>query len=84
MKKLLYLTVIALTVSLTYSNLSFAVCGEGPPDTFTCNTNPPNPDPTGIQQGGNNNNLTVNVLPGAEIDTDNGNGGDGIETGRWE
>lgn len=79
MKKLLYISVLALTVCLTYSQVTFAVCGGGP-TVFTCDTNPPNPDPDGVQQGGNAN-ITINVLPGAGIDTVNGNGGDAIEYG---
>ena len=62
-------TILALVFTLAYSQITHAVCTEGPPDTFTCNTNPPNPDPNGVQQAGNNNNLTVTVLPGAGIDT---------------
>jgi len=83
MRNFLYITIIAISVSFVYSQTSFAECVEGPTDTVTCNTNPPNPDPTGVKQAGNNNNLTVNVLPGAGIDTipaNGGNGGAAIET----
>lgn len=71
MRNILGIGLIVLTMSFGFSQLSMAVCVEGPPDTFTCNTNPPNPDPNGVQQGGNNNDITVNVLPGAGIDTEN-------------
>lgn len=85
MKKFLALTILAITISFGFSQISFAVCVEGPPDTFTCDTNPPNPDLMGVQQSGNGNNLTVNVLPGAGIDT-RGQPGDliGIDTNSGE
>ena len=73
---------VLVSLSLVSFNYSQAACVEGPVDTFTCNNSAPNPDPTGVQQFGNNNNLTVNVLPGAAIDTSfagGGNGGDAIE-----
>jgi len=69
MNRLFLISLIAVITFFSYQQISFAVCVEGPPDTFICNTNPPNPDPEGIQQFGNNNDLTVNVLPGAAIDT---------------
>ena len=73
MKKLLYVTILALTVCLAYSQISFAVCVQGPPNTFTCNTDPPNPDTNGVQTGFTANNVTVNVLPGAAVDTTGSN-----------
>lgn len=73
MRSLLLITLLAVTISITFNQIAFAVCGEGPTFTFTCNTNPPNPDTDGIQQGGNNNNLTVNVLDGAGIETSGNN-----------
>ena len=69
MRIFLGLTLLAITISFGFSQHSMAVCSESAPDVFTCDTNPPNPDPNGVQQAGNNNNLTVNVLPGAGIDT---------------
>jgi IPTL-CTERM motif len=80
MKKFLITSVVALTVCFAYTQISFAACGGGP-TVFTCNTADPNPDPTGIQESGNNNPLTVNVLPGAGIDTVTGNGGNAIDLG---
>ena len=68
MKKYIFATVIALTFSFAFTQISFAVCGGASPNFF-CNDGPPNPDFTGIQQGGNNGNLTVNVTDGAGIDT---------------
>ena len=83
MTRLLLATILALTVSLGFNHLAFAACGGGPL-IFFCNANPPNPDPTGIQEVGNASDLTVNVTPGAAVDTilaNGGNGGDGIRTG---
>ena len=84
MKNCLIIAILAITISFGFSQISFAVCVEGPPDTFTCNTNPPNPDLMGVQPGGNND-FTVNVLPGAGIDT-RGQPGDliGINTNNGE
>lgn len=48
---------------------AMAACIESPANTFTCNTNPPNPDLTGVQEEDNDNNIIVNLLPGAAIDT---------------
>ncbi len=59
---------------------AMAACEEGPADTFTCDTNPPNPDFTGVQQGDNHNNIIVNMLPGSGIDTTEYDT-DGIELG---
>ncbi len=70
MRSLILSALLAVTICFGFTQLSFAACVEGPPDTFTCNTNPPNPDLNGIQEEFNNNNLTVNVLPGAGIDTE--------------
>ena len=82
MKHLLLLTILAVTLSFKYTQTSFAVCGEGPTNTFTCDTTDPNPDPVGIQELGNNANLNISVLPGAGIDTTIlGMDDDGIETG---
>jgi len=83
MSRLFLISFIVVAILYTYQQISIAACGEGPPDTFTCNTNPPNPDLNGIQEVGNDNNLTVNVIPGAGIDTrvaSGGNGLDGIRT----
>ena len=67
MRNLLVLAILAVLVSFAFTQSSFAACGGGP-TVFTCDTTPPNPDPTGVQQEGNNADLTVNVLPGAGID----------------
>lgn len=83
MSRLLLMSFIVVAILFAYQQISYAACVQGPLDTFTCNTNPPNPDPNGIQQAGNDNNLTVNVIPGAGIDTriaSGGNGLDGIRT----
>lgn len=83
MKTLVLLTLFAVSVSFTFSQISFAACGGGP-TVFTCDDSSPNPDPTGIQESSNDANLTITVLPGAIIDTvieNGGNGNDGITTG---
>ena len=74
------LILVAVTLSLGISQMAYAACSEGPPNTFTCDTNAPNPDPTGLQLLNNDNNLTIHVLPGAGIDT-SGVPSDAIETG---
>jgi hypothetical protein len=38
---------------------------------FVCNAFPPNPDPDGVQQGGNNNGVQVHVLQDGNVDTNN-------------
>ena len=84
MKNLLYCFLLTVAISLVYSQISSAVCVEGPPDTFTCNTNPPNPDPTGIQLPIGSPPVNATMLPGSGIDTipaNGGNGGTGIATG---
>ncbi len=81
MNKFLYLILLALSISFTFTQLSIAGCNEGPPNTFTCTDAPPNPDTNGVQQNANANNQTVNVLQDAGIDTFNGNGLDCIITG---
>lgn len=82
MNRLFLIIVITALALLTYQETSIAVCTEGPPDTFTCDTADPNPDLTGVQELGNNNDLTVNMLQGSGIDTLNGNGGDAIALGQ--
>ena len=72
MKKLLYITFTALTLAFFSNAESYAVCVEGPPDKWVCDTNPPNPDLNGVDESGNPNNIMVNVLPGAGIDTSAG------------
>ena len=78
MKRLFLISFLSVVCFFTYQQISFAACGGATP-VFFCDANPPNPDPTGIQQSGNNNNLTFNGLPGSEIDTIPANGGDGGE-----
>ena len=78
MKKYLFAIAIALTIAFTYSSVSFAACGGGPL-IFFCNTADPNPDPNGIQQTGNPANLSIDVMPGAGIDTRISSGGNGLE-----
>ena len=75
MNRLFLITVITVLTFFAHQQVTLAVCTEGPPNNFTCDTNPPNPDPTGVQQETNMNNLTVTVLPGAGIDTIPANGG---------
>ncbi len=71
MRNVLVLTVITLIISLSYSDLSFARCEPNGPDMFVCNAFPPNPDPVGVQQNGNNNGVKVDVMPNGNIDTNN-------------
>ena len=78
LKKYLFAIVIALTITFTYSSISFAACGGGP-IIFFCNTAAPNPDPNGIQETGNPANLSIDVMPGAGIDTRISSGGNGLE-----
>ncbi len=81
MKKLINSFIVAV-LSFAFTQISFAVCVEGPANNFTCNTNPPNPDLMGVQQGGNGANLQITVLPGAAINTAGQPGDlDGIEVG---
>lgn len=80
MRKFLLLTLMSVSVCFAYSQITFAACGGGP-TVYTCDTADPNPDPTGIQEETNDNTLTVNVLPGAGIDTASGNGGSAIDLG---
>lgn len=67
MNKLIVTLTLALIISAGFTQTSQAGCSEGPANTFTCTEFPPNPDTTGIQQNGNNNNITVNMLPRSEI-----------------
>lgn len=69
MKKFIIAIAVVVAFSITFTDLSFAVCVQGPPNTYTCNTNDPNPDLNGVQQTNTNADITVNVLPGAGIDT---------------
>lgn len=82
MNRYFLITIFTITFLIGHNEMSLAVCTEGPANTFTCNTDPPNPDPDGIQQETNDNNLTINVLPGGAIDNrDQPGNPDGIETG---
>lgn len=56
-------------IAVVYSQTAYSVCVGPVGNIITCNTNPPNPDINGVQQGGNANNLTVNVLVNAEVIT---------------
>lgn len=63
---------MAITLSLLLGTVPFGVmaaCTESPANTFACDTSDPNPDPVGIQQGTNDNNLTVLVEANAAINT---------------
>jgi len=71
MKNLLLLITVALTISFGISQLSFSRCELTGPNQFECNSLDPNPDPNGIQQGGNNNGVMVEILPEGNIDTNN-------------
>ncbi len=88
MDRLFLISIITVVTLFTYQQISFGVCVEGAPDTFTCNSSPPNPDPNGVQQGGNNNGVQVHVLPGGNIDTNNfsaidlGNGANHVDVNR--
>ncbi len=71
MNRLFLISIITILTFCACQHISFAVCVEGPPDTFTCDSSPPNPDPDGIQQSANDNGVQVNVLPNGNIDTNN-------------
>lgn len=68
MRSFLILTLVAVSICFSYTQLSFAVCSGGP-TVFTCDDSPPNPDLMGIQEELNNANLIISVLPGAIINT---------------
>lgn len=68
MYRLLFLCMLGIACLFSYSQTTFAACGGGP-TLFTCDTTDPNPDPVGIQQNTNNQNLVMTVLPGAGVDT---------------
>ena len=85
MNILLIIISLTLSISLGFCKPAAAVCVEDAPDTFTCNSAPPNPDPDGVQQGANNNGVTVQAIPRGDIDTNNfsaidlGNGANRVE-----
>lgn len=79
MKKQFAAITITLSILFLLPMTSFAVCSGGP-SVFTCDDNQPNPDTTGLQLLNNDNDLTINVLPGAGIDTA-GVPSDAIEVG---
>lgn len=81
MRKILFYTLILITITFVYNKASFAACGPTGPNTFVCDTNFPNPDLMGLQLLNDDNDLTINVLPGATIDT-SGIPQDAIETGQ--
>jgi len=68
MKNLIAAAVVLATLFFAVPQ-AMAACVEGPANTFTCNTDNPNPDLSGVQESGNHNNIIVNLLPGAGIDT---------------
>ncbi|MEM7009752.1 MAG: IPTL-CTERM sorting domain-containing protein [Thermodesulfobacteriota bacterium] len=67
MNRLLFVTILAVMFGISYSAISFAACNGT--NVVICDTSPPNPDPIGVQQGSNPNDITVNMLPGSAIDT---------------
>ena len=69
MRLFISITIFSAILVFAANMSALAVCVVSAANTFTCNTNPPNPDLTGIQQNGNNNNLTINMLTGSQIDT---------------
>lgn len=69
MRLFISITIFSTILVFAANKSALAVCVLSAANTFTCNTNPPNPDLTGIQQSGNNNNLTINMLTGSQIDT---------------
>ena len=81
MQRFLFATILAVMFSVSYSLISFAACNGT--NVVTCDTSPPNPDPIGVQQGSNPNDITVNMLPGSAIDTTGDPMADltGIDTG---
>ncbi len=81
MTRLIFTLLIALFICASYHQISHAVCIGPIEDVISCIDDPPNPDPDGVQQNANPNNLGVNVLENAGIDTFSGNGLDCILTG---
>ena len=79
MKTLICIIAIALTSSFAFQHISFAACGGGP-IVFICDTVDPNPDPVGIQEGGNDGDLDITLLPGSGINT-TAAGTEAIDTG---
>jgi exosortase sorting signal-containing protein len=76
-RKSLILSIIVITITFGFSQLSLAVCESAGPDQFVCNALAPNPDPDGVQQAGNDNGVQVDVLPNGNIDTSLAGGGSG-------
>ena len=74
-----YCLILAAIFSFSYSMNSIAACGGGPL-IYICDTSLPNPDLIGLQLLNDDNDLILNVLPGAAIDT-SGVPSDAIETG---
>ena len=68
MRNLLLFTLVTVIISFGLGFVSYAACGGGP-TVFVCDTNPPNPDLMGIQEGGNNADLQITAQPGAAIHT---------------
>ena len=79
------LLILSIAIVFVASNESFSRCEPTGPNQFECNSLEPNPDPNGVQEMGNNNGVTVNVLEDGNIDTNNfsaitvGNGPNRIE-----
>ena len=68
MKNLALASILAITLGFASTEISYAACSEGLPNIFTCDDSPPNPDLMGVEQSGDDN-ILVNVLPNAAIDT---------------
>lgn len=84
MTRFIYTLLIALFLCASYHQVAYSVCPPPVGNTITCTDAPPNPDLGGIQEQGNDNNLTINMLSGSAIDTSIANGGnvmEGIGTG---
>ncbi|MEM7009289.1 MAG: IPTL-CTERM sorting domain-containing protein [Thermodesulfobacteriota bacterium] len=72
---------VTLTIVLfTINHNTNAGCNPPVGDVITCTPAAPNPDFMGVQQSGNNNDLTVNVLEGTEINTEDDELLDAIRT----
>lgn len=69
MRNLSILIVFAAFLFFTFTQLSHSRCFGSGPDMFVCDSTQPNPDPDGIQQFGNANDINVDVFPGGNIDT---------------
>ena len=66
--RIFVLTTVVIFISFSYSQISYAGCTKNG-DTIICTNSVPNPDLVGIQEAGNNNNLTIEMQSGSIINT---------------